>query len=143
MRRLVVAALGSAVLLAGAASPAAALLVDTRMICDTDEDTIFGEDADGSGRGRITGTGEMRIRARGLKPNENYTCRLACLSFFAPGLFLNFNETACPTDVDGKLLVDIQLQAQALAGCILPSPVVAKGGLVRCFPGFGSYDTTP
>ena len=85
----------------------------------------------------------MTIRARGLKPSENYTCRLACLTFFAPGLFLNFNETTCPTDAEGKLLVDIQLSAQALEGCILPSPVVVRANLVRCFPGFGSYDTTP
>lgn len=143
MRRLAVAALGLAVLLAGTASPAAALQVDSRMICDTDEDTVFGEINDGSGRGKVTGTGKMIIRARGLKPSETYTCRLACMSFFGPGLFLNFNETTCPTNADGKLLVEIQIQPDALAGCILPSPVVARGGLVRCFPGFGSYDTTP
>ena len=141
MRKLV-AVLGVGACLA-MASPAAALLLDTRLICDTDEDTVFGEAGDGSGRARITLDGELKLRARGLQANQNYTCRLACLSFFAPGLFLNFGETACPTDAEGKLLVSIALQPEALGGCILPSPVVARGGLVRCFPGLGTYDTTP
>jgi hypothetical protein len=143
MRRVVVAALGVAALLAGTARPASALLVDSRLVCDTDEDTVFGEAGDGSGRGRITSTGEMRIRARGLKPNTTYTCRLACMSFFGAGLFSNWNESTCQTDADGKVLAVIQLQEDPLAGCILPSPVIARGGLVRCFPGFGTYDTTP
>jgi hypothetical protein len=143
MRRIVVAALGGALLLTATATPASALLVDSRLVCDTDEDTVFGEAGDGSGRGRITASGEMRIRARGLKPNATYTCRLACMSFFGPGLFLNFNESTCQTDAEGKFFSVVQIQEDALAGCILPSPVVAKGGLVRCFPGFGSYDTTP
>lgn len=125
------------------ASPAAALLLDTRLICDTDEDTVFGEVGDGDGRARLTFGGELKVRARGLQANQNYTCRLACLSFFAPGLFLNWGETACPTDAEGKLVVTIAVPPDALAGCILPSPVVARGGLVRCFPGLGTYDTTP
>jgi len=129
---------GIALVMTGVAAPPAQAMVmlQVRMICDTDHDGTFGEVGEASGWSKIGEKGELQfvINTLGLEKSKAYECEMTCDQ---PAVNL---LRSCTTNAQGRLnfRIDGVVKVGGLApNCLNPTPVIKDQGVLRCIAGFG------